>query len=75
MNVEPADCERNTFLENLAAELTDAAYQLALRHGVRDKWHDLQLDLWGAMTQALAKRFCLHADESRRMQDGSTLLL
>jgi hypothetical protein len=75
MNAEPADCERNAFLESLAAELTDAAYQVALRHGVRDKWLDLQLDLWRAMTQALATRFCSHAGESRRMQDGSTLLL
>ena len=28
MNAEPAVCERNAFLASLAAELTDAAYQL-----------------------------------------------
>jgi len=45
-------------LENLAAELTDAAYQVVLRHGLGDKWLDLQLDLWGALTQAIENRSC-----------------
>jgi hypothetical protein len=34
---------RDTLLENFAAELTSAAYAVALRHGVEDKWLDLAL--------------------------------
>ena len=30
-------------LEEFTAELTKAAYAVALRHGARDKWLDLQL--------------------------------
>jgi len=33
-------------LDALAAELSDAAYQVALRHGVADSWIDLELGLW-----------------------------
>jgi hypothetical protein len=57
MNVESVSAgEREAALENLAAELTDAAYRVALRHGVGDKWLDLQLDLWRALTHAMKNR-------------------
>jgi hypothetical protein len=56
MNVErSAMAEPDDSLENLAAELTDAAYRVALERGFGDKWLDLQLDLWGALTQAIEK--------------------
>ncbi len=56
MNVERfAVAEPDGSLENLAAELTDTAYRVALQRGVGDKWLDLQLDLWGALTQAIEK--------------------
>jgi hypothetical protein len=42
-------------LENLAAELTQAAYPVALRHGVGKEWLDLELDLWKAMAQTVKK--------------------
>ncbi len=51
----PAD----PFLESFAADLTDVAYGVALRHGVGDQWLKLQLDLWRALTEALEKRSCL----------------
>ena len=38
-NADPA-------LETFVAELTAAAYPIALRHGGTDKWLDLELDLW-----------------------------
>jgi hypothetical protein len=44
----------------VAAEVTDAAYRVALRHGVSDKWLDLQLNLWEALTHAIEYRSCLH---------------
>ena len=44
------------FLEGLAADLTDVAYRVALRHGMGDQWLDLQLDLWRALIEALEKQ-------------------
>ena len=38
-------------LEAFAAELSDAAYQIALRHGLGDSWVDLELGLWGALAE------------------------
>lgn len=48
------------FLANLAMDLTDVAYRVALRHGVGDKWLELQMDLWGALTEAVENRSCSH---------------
>jgi hypothetical protein len=45
--------ERDARLENLVAKLTDAAYPVALRHGVRGSWVDLELDLWKALGETL----------------------
>jgi hypothetical protein len=60
MNVEPLVAnDADASLEILAAEFADAAYHVALRHGVGEKWIDLQLDLWGALTQVIEKRSCL----------------
>ena len=45
-------------MENVAAEITAAAYRVVLQRGVGDKWLDLQWDLWGALTQAIKNRSC-----------------
>ncbi len=42
-------------LEDFTAELTRAAYAVALRHGARDKWLDLQLELWKALQETVKK--------------------
>ena len=42
-------------LEAFTAELTAAAYAVALRHGAGDKWLDLELDLWLALTETVNK--------------------
>jgi hypothetical protein len=42
-------------LDALAAELTGAAYAVALRHGVDDKWLDLELELWEALKETVNK--------------------
>jgi hypothetical protein len=42
-------------LAGLAAELTAAAYPIALRHSVGKKWLDLELELWRALTEAVKK--------------------
>ena len=51
---------RDIQLENFAADLTDVAYQMALRHGASERWLELEVDLWGAMTEAIEKRSCIH---------------
>ena len=45
----------NTFLENLAAELTNAAYPVMLQHDAGERWLELELDLWKAMTESVKK--------------------
>jgi hypothetical protein len=37
---------------DLPAELTDAAYRVALEHGFRGSFLDLRLDLWKALRRA-----------------------
>ncbi len=38
-------------LEHIAAELTEAAYPVMLRHGVMDNWLDVELELWKTMRE------------------------
>jgi hypothetical protein len=44
---------RDALLEALAAELTLAAYQVALRTRTEGTWLELQLDLWRAMADTV----------------------
>ena len=54
MNLAPAN-DREVFVENLAAELTNAVYPIVLRHGIGIEWLDLQLDLWKALSETIKK--------------------
>src|SRR5262245_32105507 len=40
-------------LTAFAADLTDAAYRVALRHGIDGSWIDLQLDVWRALAASV----------------------
>jgi hypothetical protein len=40
-------------LDTLVAQLTEAAYPVALRHGESGSWVDLELDLWKALGRAV----------------------
>jgi hypothetical protein len=42
-------------LAALAAELTAVAYPVALRHAVGDRWLDLELELWRALSETVKK--------------------
>ena len=42
-------------LAALAAELTAAAYPVALRHAVGDEWLDLELELWRVLTETVER--------------------
>ena len=49
MNGEkPANCD--ALLESFGAELTLAAYRVALRTRMQGTWLDLELDLWRELT-------------------------
>ncbi|HEV3258635.1 MAG TPA: hypothetical protein VG013_17300 [Gemmataceae bacterium] len=48
-----ATADPDSLLDNLAAELTRAAYHVALRHGAAATWLDLELDLWCALADAI----------------------
>jgi hypothetical protein len=47
--------DRDNRLENFAAELTHAVHLLVLQRGGKDSWLDLELDLWGVVTEAVKK--------------------
>jgi hypothetical protein len=46
---------RDTLLENFAAELTRAVYPIALRHGTRCSWLKVELGLWRALADTVKK--------------------
>jgi hypothetical protein len=50
-----AACNRDTLLENFAAELTCAAYPIALRHGMASSWLKVELGLWRALAETVKK--------------------
>jgi hypothetical protein len=46
---------QETSLENFTADLTEAAYRAALRHGIAGSWVDLELDLWQVLADRVQK--------------------
>jgi hypothetical protein len=42
--------------EELLAELAQAAYRVALRHGIKGPFIDIELDLWRELRRVLARR-------------------
>jgi len=61
--------DRDALLETFAAELTVAAYRVALRGGARRTWLDLQLDLWRALSDTVetwGRDLCGPAKAARR---------
>ena len=71
----------NATLEDFAAQLTQAAYCVALRHGVKDSWLDVEIELWRVLADGLKRqRFPLDfappqsldgkpQDKGRRLRD------
>jgi len=54
-DIHGASPDRDSWFENYTAELTSAAYAVALRHGVEDNWLDLELELWEALKETVKK--------------------
>jgi hypothetical protein len=50
---ERAAREWDRALERLAADVTAAAYAVALRHGAGGSWVDLELGLWEALARTI----------------------
>jgi hypothetical protein len=48
-----APFDRDALLESFAAELTAAAYRVALRTRARGTWLDLELGLWTALSDTV----------------------
>jgi hypothetical protein len=48
-----ATSTRDSLLQDIAAELTSAAYPLVLRHGMQGSWLDLELGLWRTLTDTV----------------------
>jgi hypothetical protein len=45
--------EAASIAEHLLAELTEAAYEVALRHGIKGPFIDVELDLWRELRAVL----------------------
>ena len=48
-----ATADQDTLLDTFAAELTRAAYYVALRHRAAGTWLDLELGLWQALAETV----------------------
>jgi hypothetical protein len=48
--------QEETGLEAFAAELTQTAYPIALKYGVRGSSLDLELEIWKAVSELVRKR-------------------
>jgi hypothetical protein len=48
-------CDRDTRIENFAAELTRAVYPIVLRRGLKDSWLKVELGLWRALAVTIKK--------------------
>jgi len=66
---------RDALLENFAAELTLAAYRVALRNRTQGTWLDLELDLWRALADTIKtwgrnSQVPIAGDAARTVQRG-----
>jgi len=52
----PSSTQEETSLDTFAAELTETAYPIALKYGVRGSSLDLQLEIWKAVIELVRKR-------------------
>jgi hypothetical protein len=50
-----ATAARDALLDTFTADLTRAAYDVALRHGAAGTWLDLDLDLWQALANTVKR--------------------
>ncbi|MGE5194792.1 MAG: hypothetical protein ACM3U2_20060 [Deltaproteobacteria bacterium] len=51
----PGSMDSANALTSIAADLTDAAYTVVLRHGIDGSWIDLQLDVWRVLAASITE--------------------
>ena len=56
MNANESSGNLEAAMDDFVAELTEAAYPVALRYGAQSRWLDLELGLYQALTDAVKKR-------------------
>ena len=52
---QTADCDQDIVVTALAAELTNAAYPVALKYGISGSSIDLELEIWKTLTDVVCK--------------------
>jgi hypothetical protein len=57
--------------ERLLAELTDTAYRLAVRQGIRGSFLDLELGLWQALRDVLEREVSAREELEYCLSEGS----
>ena len=55
-NAHTTQSDEDVLLDTCAAELTDAAYPIALKYGVMGSSLDLELEIWKTLTELVHKR-------------------
>jgi len=55
-NGHSTQSDQDVLLDTFAAELTDAAYPIALKYGVLGSSLDLELEIWKTLTDVVRKR-------------------
>ncbi len=55
-NAHTTQSDEDVLLDAFAAELTDAAYPIALKYGVLGSSLDLELEIWKTLTDLVHKR-------------------
>jgi hypothetical protein len=55
-NRHTTQSDHDALLDTFAAELTEAAYPIALKYGVLGSSLDLELEIWKALTALVRKR-------------------
>jgi hypothetical protein len=55
-NAHTTQSDEDVLLDTFAAELTDAAYPIALKYGVMGSSLDLELEIWKTLTELVHKR-------------------
>jgi hypothetical protein len=56
MNQNPHDiADQDVLNDTFVAQLTRAAYEVALRHGAAATWLDVELDLWQALAEVVTE--------------------
>jgi hypothetical protein len=61
----------NPPVEAFLAELTDAAYRVALNHGFQGTFIDVQLDLWSALRKVVRQELFVNDFPSRYAPAGA----